>query len=481
MTPVWNGSVEENGVGKFSSFTEEVLKGLVEMGVTHVWYTGILEHATTTRYEAIGKEGDPEEEVKGKAGSPYAVRDYYDVDADLSEVIEKRVEEFEELVGRTHEAGLKVIIDFIPNHVSRGYRSDKKPEGVEDFREENYYIRENGEKETGGEGWSDTAKLRYTEDTKEKMIGIMQYWVSKGVDGFRCDMAELIGVEFWGEAIRRIKSEKEVIYIGEVYREEKYREYIEKGGFDYLYDKVGLYEVLRGVIRGDRRAEEISWELEKLSDIREKMLHFLENHDEVRIASRYFGEEARKGYPGMIVVATISESAFMIYFGQELGEKGEEEEGYSGLDGKTTIFDYWSVPVFKKEEIGKEEREVKGFYRRLCQIAMREEPIRAGAYYRLEMRGAGELYGYMRYVEEKVIIVALNFSKEEVKGRVVLTAAAFKASGMEENVAMEIEDLFSGEKELVALTSEWGYEVKLPGYGWKMVKVLRLGLGKKMK
>ena len=130
-----NGSLEENGCGKFNSFTTKALKEIKSLGVTHVWYTGIIEHATQTDYTAFGIRKDHPAIVKGRAGSAYAIKDYYDVDPDLSENVQDRMGEFERLVERTHGAGLKVIIDFVPNHVARQYGSDAKPEGVIDLGE----------------------------------------------------------------------------------------------------------------------------------------------------------------------------------------------------------------------------------------------------------------------------------------------------------------------------------------------------------
>ncbi len=129
------GTLQENGCGKMNDFTPTVLKQLREMGISHVWYTGILRHATMTDYSRYGIPQQHPAVVKGKAGSPYAVCDYYDVDPDLAVDVSKRMEEFERLVNRTHRAGLKMIIDFVPNHVARQYHSIAKPAGVHDLGE----------------------------------------------------------------------------------------------------------------------------------------------------------------------------------------------------------------------------------------------------------------------------------------------------------------------------------------------------------
>ena len=124
---VFAGTAVQNGVGKFNDFTDRALQEIAALGITHIWFTGILRHATPEPYPEI---------VKGRAGSPYAIVDYYDVAADLAENIDRRMEEFENLVERTHCSGLKAIIDFVPNHVARNYQSLRKPAGLRDLGED---------------------------------------------------------------------------------------------------------------------------------------------------------------------------------------------------------------------------------------------------------------------------------------------------------------------------------------------------------
>ena len=241
-----NGSIQENGCGKFNLITTKALHEIKNLGATHVWYTGVIEHATQTDYSEFGITPDHPSVVKGKAGSPYAIKDYYDVDPDLAVNVDNRMAEFEALIERTHKAGLKVIIDFVPNHVARQYHSDAKPIGVEDLGEGDnpewafsplnnfYYLpgekfsptfdifdyTENPAKVTGNDcftahpghnDWYETIKLNYgvfyqgggekqfhpTPSTWLKMRDILRFWAAKGVDGFRCDMAEMVAVEFW--------------------------------------------------------------------------------------------------------------------------------------------------------------------------------------------------------------------------------------------------------------------------------------------
>jgi len=138
LKPVPNGTKTQNGCGKMADFTLKALEEIRSLGATHIWYTGVIEHATQTDYSAYGIAKDHPAVVKGKAGSPYAIKDYFDVDPDLATKVEKRREEFRNLIDRSHKADLKVIMDFVPNHVARQYHSDCCPEGITDLGAEDH-------------------------------------------------------------------------------------------------------------------------------------------------------------------------------------------------------------------------------------------------------------------------------------------------------------------------------------------------------
>ena len=127
------GTIEENGVGKFNDFTVNALKKIKALGVTHIWYTGVPHHDVITDYTKYGISSDDPDIVKGRAGSPYAVKDYYNVNPDLAVNPANRLKEFKALIERTHKVGMKVIIDIVPNHVARNYQSLTNPKDVEDF------------------------------------------------------------------------------------------------------------------------------------------------------------------------------------------------------------------------------------------------------------------------------------------------------------------------------------------------------------
>ena len=539
-SPVMNGSLAENGVGKFSAFTPLALSKIKELGVTHVWYTGVIEHATKTDYTMFGIRKDHSAVVKGKAGSPYAIKDYYDIDPDLADNIQNRMSEFEDLVKRTHEAGMKVIIDFVPNHVARQYFSDAREPFVEDLgqtdnvskafdvnnnfyylpgqtltlrfdpqREEDFAYSEFPAKVTGNNHFDaypsqndgyETVKLNYGVDymhggachfntipnTWEKMLEILLFWADKGVDGFRCDMAEMVPVEFWNWVIPQVKKVRDVIFIAEVYNPDEYRNYIYTGHFDYLYDKVGLYDTVRAVMCGQAPASNISHCWQSLEGIQKNMLNFLENHDEQRVASDFFAGDARPGIPGMIVSAAMNTNPVMIYSGQELGERGMDAEGFSGRDGRTTIFDYWSVEslrnwnnngLFDGAKLTPAERSLREMYAKLLNVVRSEPVIVEGAFYDLMYANSGNpyfnpnrQYAFLRKWKNEVLLVVVNFDRADQCVWVNIPVEAFKALDFEDNKPAELTDLLTGETTISTLTDAYPYQVKLPAYSGKMLK-----------
>ena len=500
-----NGSIEENGCGKMNDFTPSALKKIREMGVSHIWYTGIIRHATQTDYSAYGIPENHPAIVKGKAGSPYAITDYYDIDPDLAVDVEKRMEEFEDLIERTHKSGMNVIIDFVPNHVARQYHSICKPEGVKDLGEEDnpqngfdpqnnfyycpgqrftpYFDLYHGEEEpyieepakaTGNDcfhnapgmnDWYETVKLNYGLDyyagrvghfnpipnTWSKMTDILLFWARKGVDGFRCDMAEMVPSDFWRWATDKVKFiYPEKIFIGEVYNPAEYRNYI-CAGFDYLYDKVGMYDTLREVMRGNLSTHSITGAWQATDDIRNHMLYFLENHDEQRIASSFFAGDAKKGIPALVVSALLQKNPLMIYAGQEYGEKGMDKEGFSGNDGRTTIFDYWSVDTLVRaanHRLTAAEKRLKETYDKIINIARSEKAVTDGVSFDL-MYANGDTtqqYAFLRKAGSEAILVVANFSDQPTTMDVTIPAHAFDYLNLHERKNVTAVDLLTGKE-----------------------------------
>lgn len=494
---VENGTIQENGCGKINDITLSFLKRIKSNGFSHIWYTGIIEHATQTDYSQYGIRPDTHCIVKGKAGSPYAIKDYYDIDPDLCKDVQHRMKEFDALVDRTHKAGLKMIIDFVPNHVAREYQSDSKPLGISDLGEDDdptkdfdvnnnfYYIPgqqlqlnfidsgasqyvENPAKATGNNqfcntpneyDWYETIKLNYginffhngesffstIPNTWNKMLEILQFWAAKGVDGFRCDMAEMVPCEFWNWCIPQIKSNHpEILFIAEVYNPSLYRQYIEFGHFDYLYDKVGLYDTLCSVCKGQNSAYNITTCWQNLQDLQPKMLNFLENHDEQRLASDFICKDPRKALPALVVSSCMNTNPFMIYAGQELGEAGMDKEGFSGVDGRTSIFDYWHVKslykIYKGERyMTKQERDLYKYYKNVITIAHKEPCINNGKFFDLMYVNNAEngfdgnnMYAFLRSHGNEAILAIANFNAKETQCRIHIPSHAITYMNIKE-------------------------------------------------
>ena len=504
-----DGTLAENGCGKLNDFTPTALKKIRTMGVSHIWYTGVIRHATQTDYSAYGIPRQHPAVVKGKAGSPYAITDYYDIDPDLAVDVPNRMAEFEALIDRSHKAGLKVIIDFVPNHVARQYHSICAPEGVKDLGEEDnqqngfdpqnnfYYCPgqrftpyldlyhgeaepyiEEPAKATGNDcfhnapgmnDWYETVKLNYGLDyyagrighfnpipnTWDKMTEILLFWAAKGVDGFRCDMAEMVPAAFWHWATDKVKYRcPDVVFIGEVYNPAEYRNYL-GAGFDYLYDKVGMYDTVRDVMCGRQSTHAITSAWQATDDIRQHMLYFLENHDEQRIASQFFAGDARRGVPGLVVSALLQQNPLMIYFGQEYGERGMDKEGFSGNDGRTTIFDYWSVPSVVRAAKGKstaDEKKLYDIYNKVMHIAASEKAVSQGQMFDL-MYVNGKYhrqYIFLRKAGAEVLLVVANFDDSTAAVNVTIPAHAFDFLSIKEKNAVAT-DLLTGSQFKITL------------------------------
>lgn len=523
------GTKEQNGVGKFSDFTPERLKEIKSLGTTHIWYTGVIEHATATNYSEYGIKPDNKYVVKGLAGSPYAIKDYYDIDPDLTDDVPSRMSEYEALIERTHKAGMKVIMDFVPNHVARQYSSDAAPAGVIGLGEEdnpnwafsplnNFYylpgqtfspyfnIGEGDErynefpaKVTGNDcftsspsinDWYETVKLNYGVDhatgwchfnpipnTWIKMRNILLFWAAKGVDAFRCDMAEMVPVEFWEWCIAQIKeSYPNMIFIAEVYNPNQYYNYVKRGGFTYLYDKVGLYDTLKDIVMRGRHTGAITKWWQSIGEVKENMLHFTENHDEQRSASHFFAGNPHRAFPLFALSALIDSNPIMLYFGQELGEAATDAEGFSGADGRTTIFDYWSVPTVRQwitkglRGLTKEQKEIRNKYKKLLNVAAKEKGISNGLFFDLmyvngnnDAISTGRVYLFARYFKKDLYIVAVNFRSQNAELDINIPSHLFEYFKIEEG-EFNCKELLSGNKEERELSQNKPFKTLLSAY-----------------
>ena len=532
------GIFVQNGSAKLNDIDERVLRFVRYMGVTHVWYTGIIRHASATDYSKHGIPRQHPDVVKGKAGSPYAIADYYDVDPDLAVDVDRRMAEFEALVERTHLAGMKVIVDFVPNHVARQYQSICKPQDVSDLGEgdnpdmgfspqNNFYYCtgqefiapvssesdsslfthryiEHPAKATGNDcftnapsrnDWYETVKLNYGVDymagqspinypstpitqhpspnTWQKMLDILLYWATKGIDGFRCDMVFMVPTAFWQWAIPQVKAlHPDIIFIGEIYDPALYRPFI-AAGFDYLYDKVGMYDCLRDVTCCYRRAADISWQWQATDDIARHMLYFLENHDEQRLASDFFAHDGRRGLPALLVGALLQQNPFMLYAGQELGERGMDAEGFSGRDGRTTIFDYWHLEsidhgYFNRRRLTAEEKALMLDYQKILLIKERERAASQGQMFDLmyvNQHIGDRQFAFLRKAGRELLLVVANFSGDAVDVDINIPRHAFEHMGITEG-QQTAKDLLTGEQTPFVLKADGALHITLaPSYG----------------
>ena len=521
------GTIAENGSGKFNDFDSKTLKTIKKLGVSHIWYTGVIRHATQTNYSQYGIPSQSATVVKGKAGSPYAICDYYDVDPDLAVNVEKRMDEFDKLVVRTHKAGLKVMIDFVPNHVAREYKSICKPEGIEDLGanddksqgfspQNNFYYcpgchfepsfdkgdydeyparatgNDHFDNHPGINDWYETVKLNYgvdywtrfglfspVPDTWDKMVEILLFWASKGIDGFRCDMAEMVPAAFWDYATAKVKTlYPHIVFMGEVYNPSEYRNYI-NSGFDWMYDKVGMYDAMRAVICGQAPAHILTGAWQSVDDIKEHMVYFLENHDEQRIASDFFAGSAIKGLPGMVASVLMKSSPFMLYAAEEYGEKGMDKEGFSGKDGRTTIFDYWSVDTLCRAEadaLNEEERLVFAVHEKTLQIARKEKAVDGDFYDLMYVNPSSEnfnnekQFAFLRKKDNELLIVVVNFDDRDVNIQVRIPSHAFEYLAIPEK-KYKAKDLLSGDKQDIVLSNDGLVPMSLASRGSRVWKI----------
>lgn len=495
-----NGTLKDNGCGKFSSIDTISLEYLRSLGVSHVWYTGIIRHATAE--DSDGCTPSSADWVKGRAGSPYSITDYYDVNPYLADEPENRMEEFHKLVERTHAAGLKVIIDFVPNHVARDYgrfaaahpaptgmaalgESDDKSVHWKDSNDFFYYpgiplalpiqnqtymempAMASGNSYTSSPGvndWYDTIKLNYCDthtETWEKMYDIVNFWAGQGVDGFRCDMVELVPPAFFKWLISRIKKDRpDLLFVAEVYQKTLYSKYIREIGFDLLYDKSGIYDTLRAIVEKNAKdsgvpvedwqsAKRITWNWQSLGDLQPYMLNFLENHDEQRFASDFFGCDARNSYAALYTALYLNNAPFMLYAGEEVGERGMDNEGFSGRDGRTSIFDWWApsslTRLYKyihgeKEALATEEESMLDTYRKALKFAAEDNAVSKGTFYDLcycnyasDGFNPDRHFAFLRDFEDETLLIVCNFSKNDAEMRISIPEHAFNWMKMPES------------------------------------------------
>ena len=526
QTRATNGTISENGVGKFADISDLAIAELAELGVNHVWLTGVPRQATLTDYSDYGMPADDPDIVKGRAGSFYAIRDYYDVCPDYAVDPEARVEEFSALVERLHAADMRVLIDLVPNHVARSYASVVAPEadfGVDDeqgifFAADNNYFYLPDQSlslskpdhyepagvvfdglftpEDGAEGrtpkvtgnnqiaaaptatdWYETIKINYgydfttntgaydpIPDTWTKMDAIIAYWQELGIDGFRVDFAHLVPHPAWTWLIDQAKArDPEFFFLAEAYED---LNGLLDAGFDAVYHDES-YDQLKRIYQGAATQASYADMMFGLDDTRRpRYAQYLENHDERRIASPLvdssnpddsgFGSMFA-GYQLGPIAYLYSNGPILFYNGQEVGDDGAGIEGFGQEDGRTSIFDYWSLPAlsrwandgaFDGGDLGPEALALRGFYADL--LALAQDPAaRGGGYWGLEYfnhpdtfaDAAAAFYSFARFAPGtgRIMVVVANFAPGEATAGVIrLPQELLEAAGIAPDGEIEI-------------------------------------------
>jgi glycosidase len=423
-----DGTIGTNGCGKFADISDIALQALKAFGATHIWLTGCLRQATLTGYPEVGLPPDDPDVVKGRAGSLYAVRDYFDVSPDYARNPASRLDEFEALVGRIHDAGLKVVLDLVSNHVARGYHSVVKPDldfGIGDdtsrfFARDNHFFylveppgqrlslsrpsywnpaginfdgafapedgspghppRATGNNVTspspGAGDWYETVKLNYGYNfadqtghydprprTWDAVDQILAYWQEKGVDGFRCDFAHYVPPEAWSYLISCARQRHAgAFFVAEAYPYAGSGDPVTNlqqlvdAGFDAVYH-YPAYNLLKQIYQGQAGPDDYDHEMAFPPVAREHLVHYLENHDERRVASPIVRDSGpggsgfgspEAGYQLAPLQFLSGQGPVLLLNGQETGEPGAGAEGFNLEDGRTTFFDYWAMPEFVK-------------------------------------------------------------------------------------------------------------------------------------
>lgn len=379
------------GKGRFSDWNVKEFNYLKKLGVTHIWFTGIPRHATGAPF------------VKGDPGSPYSICDWYDVNPYLADVPGNRMQEFRSLVDRVHSAGLKVITDYIPNHVSPDYKGNLPRYDWCDF------------------DWTDTRKVNWSDPaTLPQMIDILSFWLALGVDGFRCDMVELVPVEQLGRLISELrKIKKDAVFIGEVYDFANYRPYLD-AGFDFLYDKSGEYDAVRS-INGGAPVSLLTSNWQRLQDMQPRMLNFLENHDEERLP--------RPDFAALAAAAAFNNASYLMYFGEEIGESASDES-----NRRTSIFEQRQPESIRRlcswircaRGLEPGEKAILERYRNFMQMVA---AIQGWNNYDLCWCNPCGLFTFLRYNGGECLLFACNFRDFAVDCEIFVPEDARRLSG----------------------------------------------------
>jgi glycosidase len=391
--------------GTFAGF-ERRLPELRKVGVTVLWFLPI---------HPVG-----EKNRKGTLGSPYAVRDYYGINPEFGTMAD-----FKHLLRAAHAAGMHVIIDLVANHTS--WDSEFLRTHPEWFTRnaEGAIVPPNAD-------WTDVADLDYAQrGLRDAMIEMMRWWVEEvGIDGFRCDVAEMVPTDFWDEARARLDRVKPVMMLSEGSIPEHHL-----AAFDLTYSW-NVYDALDPLLTGQRpvtllddilRAEELQFPRKALR------MRFTTNHDKNAWDAPAVEKFGSTGLALATVLVNTLPGVPMLYTGEEVANDRT-------LDLFEKIAVDWSRP-----------REMEQLWASLFRLRREHPALRSGTMTRLRGQEAQGIYAFERRSGKDRVIVVLNFGKEAVTARV-------KSTGDTSFV-----DLLAGG----AVTSG---NVAVPGHGYRLLR-----------
>src|SRR5215212_3246997 len=365
--------------GNFNAITAR-LDELKDLGVTILWLMPI---------HPLGQE-----KKKGAIGSPYAVRDYYAINADYG-----TAQDLKRLVREAHARGLKVIIDIVANHTSWDSVLMKHPE---------FYKRDAKGNITYPYDWYDIAALNYdNRQLRRYMTDMLKHWLREfDLDGFRCDVAAEVPTDFWENARRELEQVKpDIVMLAEAHKAELL---VTAFDLDYSWP---IHNALANVLQGRGRASDLrdEWEKEVKTWPRGAVhMRFSDNHDERRAIAR-FGERAALAASALVFTL---DGVPMIYNGMEVGDT--TESGAPALFEKLPIF--WSIAE-RRPEFPK-------FYKQMMALRRSSAALTRGTVEWLKNSDESRVVTFVRRAGTEEVLVAINFSNQPFFGSVEVSNSA---------------------------------------------------------
>jgi glycosidase len=378
--PDWvrNASIYEVNIrqytveGTFNAFAEH-LPRLKELGVDILWFMPI---------HPIG-----EKNRKGSLGSYYSVRDYTAVNPEFGSL-----EDFRKLVDLVHAQGMYAIIDWVPNHTAWDH--------VWTFEHPEYYVKDEDGGFVSPFDWTDVIQLDYdNQEMRKDMIASMKYWLTDtGIDGFRCDVAHMVPVDFWDQVRPALEAIKPVFLLAE---SDQY--FLQENAFDATYGWP-FHHLMNDIASGRKTANAISYHFSKIDSLFPEgaiIMQFTSNHDE-NSWNGTVRERLDGGVKTFAVLAATVPGMPLIYSGQE-----------AGLDKR--------LQFFEKDPIDWKEHEMFSFYRTLLSLKKRNTALwngsSGGSLTRITSTDNKSVYAFLREKGNDRVLVILNLTGQPVTVR----------------------------------------------------------------